>query len=630
MIVDELIALLGYKIDDKDELKKFNKSLDDLTKKAYELGRAIRTSAIVAGTAAAAGFAFLGKSVIDTSAKFETYQTTLETIEGSAEKAKASMDWVTNFAKTTPFDVDQATEAFVKLKAYGIDPLKDDTLKTIGDTASAMGKDLMQAVEAWADAMTGENERLKEFGVKAKKEGEKITYTWTENGKEVKKTIKDNREEILKFLNTTMGKRFAGAMDRQSKTWKGMVSNLGDTWMGFLKRIGEAGFFEDTKRKLRELMDLFDRWDSDGTAAKWAGILSRAFVRVSDAIAMVARRIATHLEFLSKNLAAVKPYIVGLGTAIAALFAIMFPWVTLLGAAALALDDLFTYLEGGESAIGKFIEAMKQLLPFSAELNETLAKIGLGAGAAFAAAFILAPKTMLKGFGSVLIGILRMSLAGLALLSPVGWGVLLTGIGIALVTYFWDDIKAAFSNAAAKVQEIFGALGTLIKAIKWQEVGVAIMNSIWEGMKSVGESIKGWFQSLVPDWAKGFMGIENKNAPTGSYAPGGVAPQPDGKPSAPSVKPLGPQPGPPTPSAEMIQRAMENLKKTQGSGVAGSVVNNDHRQDNREYPVTVQAPVTVNVQQATDAPGQVGSAIAGAVTAGANAQPSRMQSGNTP
>lgn len=615
MIVDELIALLGYKIDDKDELKKFNKSLDDLTKKAYELGRALRTSAVIAGAAAAAGFSLLGKSVIDTSAKFETYQTTLETIEGSAEKAKASMDWVTNFAKTTPFDVDQATEAFVKLKAYGIDPLKDDTLKTIGDTASAMGKDLMQAVEAWADAMTGENERLKEFGVKAKKEGEKITYTWTENGKEVKKTIKDNREEILKFLNTTMGKRFAGAMDRQSKTWKGMVSNLGDTWMGFLKRIGEAGFFEDTKRKLRELMDLFDRWDSDGTAAKWAGILSRAFVRVSDAIAMVTRRIATHLEFLSKNLATAKPYIVGLGIAIATLFAIMFPWVTLLGAAALALDDLFTYLEGGESAIGKFIEAMKQLLPFSAELNETLAKIGLGAGAAFAAAFILAPKTMLKGFGSVLIGILRMSLAGLALLSPVGWGVLLTGIGIALVTYFWDDIKAAFSNAAAKVQEIFGALGALIKAIQWQEVGVAIMNSIWEGMKSVGESIKGWFASLVPDWAKGFMGIENKNAPTGSYA---------GQPTSAPAQNL------PTPSPEMVQRAMENLKKTQGSGVAGPVVNNDHRQDNREYPVTVQAPVTVNVQQATDAPGQVGSAIAGAVTAGANAQPSRMQSGNTP
>lgn len=615
MIIDELIALLGYKIDDKDELKKFNKSLDDVTKKAYELGRAIRTFSIYAGGAAAAGFGLLGKAVIDTSAKFETYQTTLETIEGSAEKAKKSMDWVTQFAKTTPFDVDQATEAFVKLKAYGIDPLKDDTMKVIGDTASAMGKDLMQAVEAWADAMTGENERLKEFGVKAKKEGEQITYTWTENGKEVKKTIKDNREEILKFLNTTMGKRFAGAMERQSKTWKGMVSNLGDTWMGFLKRIGEAGFFQDTKQKLRELMDLFERWDSDGTAAKWAGILSRAFTRVSDVIATVARRVATHLEFLSKNLAAIKPYVVGLGIAFGVLFAAMFPWVTLLGAAALALDDLFTYLEGGDSAIGKFIEAMKALLPFSAELNETLAKLGLGAGAAFVAALLLAPKTMLGGFAAIVLGALRMSLAGLALLSPVGWAVLLAGIGVALAAYFWEDVKAAMSNAAAKVQEVFGAIGTLIKSIQWEEVGTAIMTSIWNGMKSVGEQIKGWFQSLVPDWAKGFLGINNANAATGSYA---------GQPSAQPTGNL------PTPSAEMIQRAMENAKKTSGSGPMGPVTNNDNRQDNREYPVTVQAPVTVQVQQATDAPGRVGSAIAGAVAAGANAQPSRMQSSNAP
>lgn len=616
MIIDELVALLGYKVDDKDELKKFNKSLDAVTEKAFRLGKALRTAAVVTGAAVAGGFAFLGKSVIDTSAKFETYQTTLETIEGSAEKAKQSMDWVTNFAKTTPFDVDQATEAFVKLKAYGIDPLKDDTLKVIGDTASAMGKDLMQAVEAWADAMTGENERLKEFGVKAKKQGEKITYTWTENGKEVSKTIKDNREEILKFLNTTMGKRFMGAMDRQSKTWKGMISNLGDTWMGFLKRIGEAGFFEDTKKKLRELMDVFDQWDSDGTAAKWAGMLSRAFVRVSDVIAMVGRRIATHFKFISDNIQSIKPYLIAFAGWITALFAVMFPWVTVLVAAGLALDDFLTYLEGGESAIGKFIEAMKKLLPFGEEMNETLAKIGLAAGAAFAAAFMLAPKTILKGFGAMLLGLLRMSLAGLALLSPVGWAVLLAGIGVALVAYFWEDVKGAWDASVGKVQEVFGALATLIKAINWTEVGVAIMNGIWEGMKSVGESIKGWFQSLVPDWAKGFMGIENKNAATGSHA---------GQTGSTT-----PTQNLPTPSPEMIQRAMENAKKTQGGAGATTMITNDQRQDNREYPVTVQAPVTVNVQQATQAPGQVGSAIAGAVQAGANAQPSRMQSGNTP
>ncbi|MDG4813775.1 hypothetical protein P8629_12270, partial [Hydrogenovibrio sp. 3SP14C1] len=85
----------------------------------------------------------------------------LETIEGSQEKAKASLDWIAGFAKKTPYDLAQVTESFVKLKAYGIDPIADDALRILGDTGSAMGKSLDQAVEAFADAATGEFERLK-------------------------------------------------------------------------------------------------------------------------------------------------------------------------------------------------------------------------------------------------------------------------------------------------------------------------------------------------------------------------------------------------------------------------------------------------------------------------------------
>lgn len=45
-----------------------------------------------------------------------------------------------------------------------------------------MGKDLGQAVEAIADAVNGENERLKEFGIRSKKQGETFTYTYTLDG----------------------------------------------------------------------------------------------------------------------------------------------------------------------------------------------------------------------------------------------------------------------------------------------------------------------------------------------------------------------------------------------------------------------------------------------------------------
>jgi predicted phage-related tail protein len=45
-----------------------------------------------------------------------------------------------------------------------------------------MGKPLMQTVEAIADAMTGQNERLKEFGIKAEaiKGTNRIIYEYTD------------------------------------------------------------------------------------------------------------------------------------------------------------------------------------------------------------------------------------------------------------------------------------------------------------------------------------------------------------------------------------------------------------------------------------------------------------------
>ncbi len=160
-------------------------------------------------------------------------------------------------------------EAFVKLKSYGLDPL-NGTLTTLGDTASAMGKSLDQAVEAFADATTFEFERLKEFGIRAKQAGEKITFTWNEGGKEMSRTVKKTATDVGRFLSETLGRRFDGAMVRQSKTWNGMMSNLADAWSNFQRRVGDAGFFEVAKRKLADVLDVLGRWADDGTLQRAA------------------------------------------------------------------------------------------------------------------------------------------------------------------------------------------------------------------------------------------------------------------------------------------------------------------------------------------------------------------------
>ena len=74
------------------------------------------------------------------------------------KKAAQMMAWAVDFANKTPFETDSIVEATVRLQSYGIDAQK--TMTQIGDMAGVMNKDIMQAVEAVADAQTGELERL--------------------------------------------------------------------------------------------------------------------------------------------------------------------------------------------------------------------------------------------------------------------------------------------------------------------------------------------------------------------------------------------------------------------------------------------------------------------------------------
>jgi len=379
MIVDELIAILGYEVKGQDKLRSFTQSIEETAKR-------LAVFAAAAATAAAGAAAFLGKAVISTTAKFESFQATLETVEGSAEKARASLDWISDFAKKTPYEVEELTSAFVKLRAYGMDPT-NGLMEDLGNASSAMGKRLIDAVEMIADASTGEFERLKEFGIRASQAGNQVTFSWTENGKTLTKTVKKTGEEITKFIQERFGQRFSGAMIRQSKTWNGMVSNLSDTWTDFLRRIGEAGFFDAVKGQLGRLINFLNQLDLDGTLDRWAKSWSAAFVWITDAISRFGWRLAAHWGTIAELIEEHKAVWESLKWALLAIGVRLFPIVSLFSALALAVDDFLTYLRGGDSVIGRFADALAGLLGADPDaVASGITAIALAAGGLVAAA----------------------------------------------------------------------------------------------------------------------------------------------------------------------------------------------------------------------------------------------------
>jgi len=191
---------------------------------------------VVGGIVAAMGLIKIGKKFADIVVETEKLKGSLTTITGSVENAGKAFDKLTEFASQTPFTLDQSVNAFIKLKALGLDP-SERAMLSYGNTASAMGKDMMQMIEAVADASTGEFERLKEFGIKAKSEGDNVALTF----QGVTTTIGKNSEEIQGYLLAIGETQFAGAMEDQMERLPGLLSNLQDNVDGLFRKMGDKG-----------------------------------------------------------------------------------------------------------------------------------------------------------------------------------------------------------------------------------------------------------------------------------------------------------------------------------------------------------------------------------------------------
>jgi len=298
----KIVIDVDAKTGDINILDKEFRKIDESSKKADKGLRSFRDSLTSISTAIASvyglseAFSFL-KSSISIAGEFERFGSILETIEGSAEKARKSLDWVKEFAQTTPYELAEVTDAFVKMKSYGLNPLGDG-LRTLGDTAAAMGKPLIQAVEAMADAVTGENERLKEFGIKASKIGDRIKYTWTDaSGKAKKIIIKNNKEIIESTLKAIFNSKYAGAMDRMSRTWQGLTSNLSDAWTNFKQSlIIKSGIFDSAKKAVSSLNSYFSKLLKNKNVMKSLADAVSSFGKVTIDVFKAVAKGATYLS----------------------------------------------------------------------------------------------------------------------------------------------------------------------------------------------------------------------------------------------------------------------------------------------------------------------------------------------
>lgn len=227
-----------------DALEEVNRETDKLSIRGQQglggLGTAVgrlRTAFASLGTVlAAVGVARIAQEAVETAAKFQQLRVQLKTVEGDAEAAEAAFERILSFATKTPFEVENITEAWIRLRAVGLRP-SVELLGDLGEIAAANGRDILSVAEAVVGAVTGETERLKQFGIVARQEGERITF----NFKGVKTEIDREAGAIVEFLRNIGRTEFAGGMVEQSRTLTGAVSNLQDVIAQLADRVGREG-----------------------------------------------------------------------------------------------------------------------------------------------------------------------------------------------------------------------------------------------------------------------------------------------------------------------------------------------------------------------------------------------------
>lgn len=202
----------------------------------------------------------IGTQAYNTRKEFATYEAVLKNATGSTKAAASAMKMIQTLAADTPASVAEWTQAYIKLINRGITPAKEELIQ-MGDIASSQGKDIDQFIEALLDAMTGENERLKEFGITAKKNGETTAFTFRGVTTEVQNTDQAIKNYILSLGNV---QGVQGAMATQMQELAGLESNLGDQMDAIYNKIGKKlepaiksfmGFLGNSMGKLSSWLD---------------------------------------------------------------------------------------------------------------------------------------------------------------------------------------------------------------------------------------------------------------------------------------------------------------------------------------------------------------------------------------
>ncbi|MGE7191755.1 phage tail protein [Lysinibacillus fusiformis] len=344
-----------------------------------------------------------------------------------------------------------------------------------------MGTPLMQAVEAVADAQTGELERLKEFGITKKMIIDQANEM--DMGEIVNKSgqITDEKK-FNEALFALMNERFKGSMEIQATTWDGLISNAQDA-MGTMMQTLSQPTFDRMKEGMKGVVPVLSSVTSiingdwkgaqetltDTFGEDTAGKIMN-FFRGVEGVVDDFKQFILDLRPTFDNLVGIVMGLAPIGVAIGGAIAVI--WRVIMD----YLPPILEFVTGLVSAIVQWEGFIPILAGVAAGFVAFKVVSGVISGVTAAMNIFRNSMMLMRTAATVLrTGILLLNSAFLA--NPIAWVVAL----------------------------IVGLVAMFVVLYKRNEAFRNLVNKVWEAIKNAFAATIDWITTTLPVWYQNTM-----------------------------------------------------------------------------------------------------------------------------
>lgn len=280
-----------------DATKQIDKVQGKVARFSAQVNKELKRTVNLRNVALVTALVAIGKGAVDAASQIEVFQRQLMAVTKSSAEATQKLNAIREFARTTPLETEDVVQAYVRLRAVGIDPTTKQ-METLGGVALLFNRDM----SSMADAFIGMNKRtLRELGVEIDRTGKKATVS---SGNMRIVTEKDSAS-IRRALLEIWESRFPNAMGMASDTFKAKIAVMKSEWFEFQTGLGKTlisvltGGVESTSEALsRFRKNLYLVKTAIMIVVAAVATLFNGFQMAADAIVLTTRTIWNAVKFM--------------------------------------------------------------------------------------------------------------------------------------------------------------------------------------------------------------------------------------------------------------------------------------------------------------------------------------------